>query len=67
MYQQTNPIYQNSKAIRDMVLLLMLWLALGKIICRFNLLYSGEVLRKVYCELLTTDVANILWKRSVGS
>jgi hypothetical protein len=23
MYQQTNPIYQNSKAIRDMVLLLM--------------------------------------------
>ena len=27
MYQQTNPIYQNSKAIRDMVLLLM-WLPL---------------------------------------
>jgi len=23
MYQQTNPIYQNSKAVRDMVLLLM--------------------------------------------
>jgi hypothetical protein len=23
MYQQTNPIYQNSKAIRDMVLLLI--------------------------------------------
>jgi len=26
IYQQKNPIYQNSKAVRDMVLLLMKWL-----------------------------------------
>jgi len=38
MYQQTNPIYQNSKAVRDMVLLLMTYNGTHKVLKKITVI-----------------------------